>query len=131
MIINDFSKINISQYLDIEDHTIEVELKNISNNPEIPLELQNMAQLYCSNNESLPYSQIEGPEPAGQDKNARTSLVCEKKNYSSYIGGVYVSKGNELIDIRHLSRTIEESYKSDLKSYFFIDNFTSEDILIN
>ncbi|WP_459502957.1 HD domain-containing protein [Bacillus sp. C1] len=108
----------VTDFLVLNDKTICNEIKTLSMNKET--EIAELAYLYLSSFGSLKW--VEGKKlnsKLGSEDDSIVGVITEKKNYSSYIGGIYVKKDDGLYDIMHSSNYIREIASLPLKEHIY------------
>ncbi|MCI0764977.1 HD domain-containing protein [Bacillus sp. TL12] len=108
----------LTDFLVLNDETIYNEIKTLSMNKET--EAAALAHLYLSSSSSLQW--MEG-KPFNAKMNREDvsilDVIIEKKNYSSYTGGIFVKKDDGLHDIMHSSNYIREIARLPLKEHTY------------
>lgn len=115
-ISSDEQDIKVLEYLSLNDETIQNEIEYLKTyDNEF---IQQLAHLYLSVNESLPWAEID-IEHQQMDGHTVVAVMKEKKNYSSYSGGVFIEQGSELVDIATLSSHVHSSFLRPAKQYIY------------
>lgn len=118
VIKNDYSSVKIEQFLALVDKTIENEIKSFKRDNTMKNNLKRMLTVYSSEKDSVPFQILDLDQSERlQKNNTNVEVIKEMKNYSSYIGCIYVIHDNKLLDIRQLSNSINESYQLPAKAY--------------
>ncbi|MDX8366744.1 HD domain-containing protein [Cytobacillus sp. IB215665] len=93
--------LQIEDFLSLHDKILVDEVIILSNVQEHE-QLKKLATLYLSSTDSVKYDE------SYMDMYSSTGIVIkENKNYCSYTGGIYVSNGEEIVDILQVSKHIQ------------------------
>ncbi|PEY37555.1 metal-dependent phosphohydrolase [Bacillus cereus] len=108
----------ITDFLALNDENICNEIKILSMNKET--EIADLAHLYLSSSSSLQWMERKKPNSKiNREDISILGVITEKKNYSSYTGGIFVIKDDGLYDIIHSSNYIREIVSLPLKEYTY------------
>ncbi|WP_456278800.1 HD domain-containing protein [Bacillus sp. AK128] len=100
---SDLYDVSFQDYISVTDMDIVDVIRDLSNNEEVLI--SDLANAYLSMDDSLDYKVLDTDQEITEKGNI--IIVQEKKNYSSYVGGVFVKSDDDLFDIVDLSGYIE------------------------
>ncbi|PFK39239.1 metal-dependent phosphohydrolase [Bacillus cereus] len=108
----------VTDFLVLNDKTICNEIEKLAMNK--GTEAAALAHLYLSSSSSLQW--MEGKNfnsKINREDVSVLGVITEKKNYSSYTGGIFVKKDDGLYDIMHSSNYIREIASLPLKEHTY------------
>ncbi|WP_153019514.1 hypothetical protein [Bacillus gaemokensis] len=108
----------ITNFLVLNDETICNEIKILSRNK--GTEIADLAHIYLSPSSSLQWIESKAINyKMNREDVSILDVIIEKKNYSSYTGGIFVKKEDSLYDIRERSSYIREIASLPFKEHTY------------